>query len=226
MSFVDVSVLVTCFNKEAYLAESIDSVFRQTKSPKEIILVHDGCYEAQAYDDVETIILRRNYGVAYARQKAFLNSTGKLILFLDGDDVLSPDYIENTILTIYDGADIAYSNTYFWGSSPSVVNTPQELTPEYVFEHKKTTINSASLIKREVYEQLQGFRELKAHEDVDFYLRALSENFILKKANTLLWYRQIPGSRSRYEGVEEKTVFNKILDQFTITEQKVVLNDG
>lgn len=223
---VDVSIIVTCFNKEEYLKDALDSVFRQTKQPKEVILVHDGCSEAQSYINTETVILKRNYGVSYARHKGFINSTGKLLLFLDGDDVLSPDYVEKTILTIYDGADIAYSNTYFWGTDPSLVNTPDELTPKYVLEHKKTTINSTSLIKREVYVALDGFREFKAHEDVDFYLRALMHNYILRKADTLLWYRQIPGTRSRYEGVEDKIYFNKILDQFTISEQKVVLKDG
>ncbi len=105
---VDVSIIVTCFNKEEYLKDALDSVFRQTKQPKEVILVHDGCSEAQSYINTETVILKRNYGVSYARHKGFINSTGKLLLFLDGDDVLSPDYVEKTILTIYDGADIAY----------------------------------------------------------------------------------------------------------------------
>lgn len=221
---VDASVLITCFNKEEFLDEAVTSVKRQTKQPKEIIIVHDKCDQPQAHALADTIILRDNLGVAKARHEAFRFSTGSLILFLDGDDVIDPDFLEKTILTIADGADIAYPDTYFWdwqGDGSSLFVTPKVLDAKFVSEHKKTTLPVTCLMKRGVYETLEGFRELPLMEDLDFFLRAMCNDYTFKKAETLLWYRQTPGTRNRHDMRAKAKVYNDIIKQFKFEEGKV-----
>jgi len=106
---LDCSVLITCYNKEKYVEETINSVLRQTRTPKEIIVVHDGCKKPVHHTKVHSIFLKDNVGVAKARHEAFRFSTGKLILFVDGDDVLSPDYLEKMAMVIFKGADVEES---------------------------------------------------------------------------------------------------------------------
>lgn len=224
MNLVDVSVLIPCFNKEEFLDECIASIERQTKQPKEIILVHDQCEEPKAHVLADAIILRHNVGVAKVRDVAFKYSTSPLILFLDADDVISPDYIEKMILALADGADVVYPDTFFWdwqGQASSIHVTPDEVTPAYVNLHKKTALPVTCLMKREVYERVGGFRELPILEDLDFFLRAMCNDYTFKKAQTLLWYRQTQGTRNRLDQREKKRIYDQILSQFLLTDKKI-----
>lgn len=219
---VDLDICITCFNKEKFLGECVDSVFRQTKLPKSIVVVHDGCDEPMAHAKAVSIILPSNVGVAKARQEAFRFSDGKLVLFLDGDDILSPDYIEKSVVTIAEGADVAYPDVYFFGDvPPSLANVPVEMNADFVKKTGKTVIPVTCVMKREVYLNVGGFRELRVLEDVDFWIRALCHGYTFKKADTLLWYRQSAESRNNIEAAKRSGILKEILSQFEFGENKV-----
>lgn len=213
---IDVSVLITCYNKEKYLDECVQSVLRQTRIPKEIIIVHDGCEEPMAHVHATTIILKENIGVSKSRHEAFRFSTGKLILFLDGDDVLSPDYLEKMTMTIYRGADMSYPDTFFWTEHGNkLMIAPGKIDPRFVEQHEKVVVPVTCLMKREVYEKVGGFREWSVLEDVDFWVRALACGFKFRKSQTLLWYRRYNGTRNTVDFEKRKAVMKEILNQFT-----------
>jgi glycosyltransferase involved in cell wall biosynthesis len=67
MSKADISVIITCYEKEQYLDECINSVVNQTRKVREIILVHDGCKTPLAHIKANTIIFPTNHGVAHTR---------------------------------------------------------------------------------------------------------------------------------------------------------------
>jgi glycosyltransferase involved in cell wall biosynthesis len=210
MQTCDISVLITCFEKEKFLNECIESVLRNTKQPKEIIVVHDACKEPMHHIKVTSIFLKNNEGVAHARDVAFKFSTGKLILFLDADDVLSPDYLEKMTLVISKGADIAYPDLFLWcGNDSQLTVTPNKLDIPFVKRKKRVIIPVTSMMGRQVYEKLGGFKKMDALEDLEFFVRALKEGFVFKKAQTLLWYRRYNGTRNaigldkRFKIVEE-----------------------
>lgn len=211
---VDVSVLITCKDKEKYLEECINSVLRQTKQPREIIVVHDGCENPNHHAKVTSILEDKNYGVAHARDRAFKMSTGQLVLFVDGDDVLDPDYIEKMVLTIASGADITYPDIFIWnGPNSSLTIAPERLTKAFVKDKHKVCIPITSLMKRSVYKQLGGFKEMKVLEDLDFFVRALVKGFKFKKSHTLLWYRRYPETRNSIPLTEKEAVLKEILKQ-------------
>ncbi len=219
---IECSVLISCFNKEEFIDETINSVLRQTKEPKEIILVHDKCEEPKAHALVDTIILRDHVGVAKARDEAFRYSTCPLVLFLDGDDVLSPDYLEKMVLVLAEGADIVYPDVYFWRDAESTLHVaPDVIDAKFVNKHAKPTVPVTCLMKREVYESLKGFKELPVFEDMDFFLRAMCNGYTLRKAQTLLWYRQNLGNRNHVDERVKARVKKEILSQFNITDKEV-----
>lgn len=221
---VDCSILITCFNKEEFLDECIASVARQTKEPKEIILVHDQCDEPKAHALADTVIPSTHSGVAKTRDIAFKTSTCPLVLFLDGDDVLSPDYLEKMILTLAEGADVVYPDTFLWdwqGKSSSLYVTPEVFDAKFVNHHAKTTLPVTCLMKREVYENVGGFNELPVLEDLDFFLRAMCNGYTFKKAQTLLWYRQSQETRNRLDERTISKVKRDILSKFNITDKEV-----
>ena len=182
-----ISVIITCHKKEEYLKECIDSVLFQTRPADEIILVHDGCESPVSYKEVDTIILRENHGVTYARDVGFRYSKGDKILFVDGDDKLIPDFIEKMDKA---DADVAYCDYVLFGKGAKLVKAKYT---QKIFNR----IVISSMMKREVYETLNGFRNLPIYEDWDFWVRARLKGFTFKKVNTLLLYRQVVGSHVR-----------------------------
>lgn len=223
---LDLSILVTCYNKEPFLEECISSLLRQTKEPKEIIIVHDGCTEPQAHAAADTIILKNNLGVSRARHEAFRFSTGQLILFVDADDMLSPDYVEKMVLVLDSGADVVYPDLYFWPDTPRLRIPPKTIDGEYLFNLKKCPIPVSSLIKRDLYEKLGGFKDLPLLEDVDFWLRALCNGYSFKKAETLLWYRQTDNSRNSEELSKKKKLLYEIFNRYELIKGKLRAKNG
>ncbi|MBR3834102.1 MAG: glycosyltransferase family 2 protein [Lachnospiraceae bacterium] len=108
---IKVSVIVTVYNEELYIRECLDSIMSQTYDNCEVIVVDDGskdgsrdiCLEYKDRDNV-TLIFKENGGQSSARKKGLYTSTGEAVIFVDGDDWLEPDHIQN--LTSKFGADV------------------------------------------------------------------------------------------------------------------------
>lgn len=221
---IDVSVLVTCKNKERFLDDCITSVLRNTQQPKEIIVVHDLCDEPMHHIKVTSIMLKNNLGVARAREEAFRYSVGNFILFLDGDDMISPDYLEKMRLALGDTKDVAYPDIYFYDmGSPKLSTTLDEFTPDKIKEAGKFPIPVTCLMKREVYEKNKGFREFPVMEDLDFWLRAMANGYTFVKAQTLLWYRQEGQRRNTIDAEVRAKTIAAIFEQFDIKDNKITL---
>lgn len=221
---IDASVLITCHNKERFLDDCVSSVMRQTKQPKEIIVVHDQCENPAHHLDVTSIMLKNNLGVAKARQEAFRYSVGGYIIFLDGDDVISPDYLEKMRMALGDKNDIAYPDIYFFDKfNPKLSQTPDKFDVNDVQAWGKLPIPVTCLMRRSVFEELKGFKEYPVMEDLDFWLRALCKPYTFVKAQTLLWYRQEGERRNLVnEELRAKTIA-AIFEQFDIKNNTIKL---
>lgn len=95
-----VSVLIPCHNAAPWLAATLESVLAQTWPHLEIILIDDGSTDeslaiASQFDHPNLrIIAQRNQGAAATRNQALEIAQGEAIQFLDADDILAPDKIE------------------------------------------------------------------------------------------------------------------------------------
>ncbi len=94
-----VSILIPCYNAEPWLAATLESALTQTHPATEIILVDDGSRDgslelARSFADrgVRTVA-QANAGASAARNRAFRESRGEFIQYLDADDLLSPGKI-------------------------------------------------------------------------------------------------------------------------------------
>ena len=94
-----VSVLVPCYNAEAYVGAALESVMAQAYSLIEVIVVDDGSTDGSAAVLEEfcargvTVIRQDNRGAAAARNRALSRSSGQLVLWLDADDWIGPGHI-------------------------------------------------------------------------------------------------------------------------------------
>lgn len=116
-----ISVLIPVYNTEPFLRDCLNSVINQTYTNFEVILVDDGstdqsgaiCDEYALKDNRFKVIHQENQGVAIARIVGFDNSRGEFISFIDSDDYVSPDFLEQLSKPIInEGADIVCCDMY------------------------------------------------------------------------------------------------------------------
>lgn len=211
-----ISVVVTCYNLENFLPDCIQSIQDQTKKVDEIILVHDGCEKSQAFNGVNTLFCPFNQGVAIARELGFRLTTGGYVLFVDGDDILPDNFIEEMCKILDKGADIAYPNTYCWSSwdfslkENVFYGAPEKILMKEMIKFNRVLVTS--LMRREVYETVGRFdKTLPLFEDYHFWMRALIRGFKFRKANTYLKYRQRTQSRNHQNDKLRKDTYNRIM---------------
>jgi glycosyltransferase involved in cell wall biosynthesis len=101
-----VSVLIPCFNAGEYIAETLDSVIAQTYTNWECIVVDDHSTDnsieiieqyRQQYPTKIRLYTNPRKGACAARNVAFEKSNGEFIQYLDADDLLSSNKIEQQI---------------------------------------------------------------------------------------------------------------------------------
>jgi glycosyltransferase involved in cell wall biosynthesis len=97
-----VSIIITCYNKERFIAEAIESALYQTYKNKEIIVVDDGSTDNSLsiildYKDRVNVVQQNNYGASSSRNTGVRVAKGKYVVFLDGDDILSKDSVARRV---------------------------------------------------------------------------------------------------------------------------------
>ena len=100
---VKVSVITPVYNVEEYIAETLDSLVRQSLSPIEIIMVDDGSKDKSAeiikiYQEKHANIIyikQDNRGPGAARNNGLNIAKGEFISFVDSDDILPLEALEN-----------------------------------------------------------------------------------------------------------------------------------
>ena len=102
-----ISIGVPFHNVEEYLPQCLDSIFRQTFTDFEVIMVDDGstdgsfeiCQKYASKDSRFKLIHQENGGVAKARNNCLRHMTGDFIAWVDSDDWIEDDYFERLIRT-------------------------------------------------------------------------------------------------------------------------------
>ena len=124
-----ISVIVPAYNAEAFLDQCLQSIVLQDYSRLEIIVVDDGstdgtaalCDQWAERDERIRVIHQPNGGHSAARNAALDVMTGELVMMVDSDDVLHPEFV-STLLELQqrDDADIAVGGYIpFYGDAPA-----------------------------------------------------------------------------------------------------------
>lgn len=110
-----VSVIVSAYNAEVHIAETLESLLSQTYDLIEIIVINDGSTDntlqvLKSFKDSGIIVLNQNnQGQDAALNNGFKVSRGRYIKFMDSDDLLNVDMIEIQVNTLKDSDDyVAY----------------------------------------------------------------------------------------------------------------------
>ena len=122
------SVVVTAYNQEAFLAETLDSVIAQTYRPIECVVIDDGStdgtskvaarYAGQNQPGITfRPVYQHNQGAQAARNGGVAECHGAYIQYLDGDDLLNKEKLETQIAFLSSqagrGCDVTYGDANF-----------------------------------------------------------------------------------------------------------------
>lgn len=214
-----VSVIIPCYNRQDYIAETIDSVLSQTWPNIELIVVDDGCTDdsrriLESYGD--KIRLMEHPGRVNKGQSAAINvglrvAKGEYVAILDSDDLFFPEKIEKQVLYLHSREElgIVYSNGInidAQGKSLYSIYPPgnrRVVGPVEVLESCAFNLPSNALVRREFYSEAGFFDEtLRSAQDHDMAIR-LTEHGGAGYMDEVLWaYRRHGESVSRTRTLE------------------------
>lgn len=212
-----VSILIPLYNAEAFIAESINSLLKQTYPNIELIIVDDGSSDnsfdvAKKFESENVRVFQQNNkGACAARNKAFELSTGDYINFFDADDLMSTKKIENQMQLVNKyGDDYIYSSQWIpfienpgdIEKQPNLIDQSFENVCDWLRTSWTNNLSAQTgiwLTPRKIVESVGGWDEsLKVNQDGDFFFRALLKSKQVKFAkNALVYYRrELSGSIS------------------------------
>jgi glycosyltransferase involved in cell wall biosynthesis len=196
-----VSVIIPAYNVAQYIAEALDSVFTQTFTDYEIVVINDGSPDTNELERVlepywERIIYvkQENRGVSGARNSGMRITNTPFIAQLDPDDVWKPNYLEVQmgIMESDPTIDVLYPNAVIFGDTPDAGKELMSLLPssgEVTFERLlslECNVITCVTARRESFLRAGLFDEsLRSSEDFDLWLR------IAKQGGRIAYHRHV-----------------------------------
>jgi len=185
---VKLSIIIPVYNAESYLEEAVESISNQTwNGEKEIIIVDDHSEDnsfAKAQSLGDRVISVEHGGAAKARNVGLKMACGDYVLFLDADDVLSQDALDNlfTAMEEVSNCDVVY------GKAKDFVSP--ELSSEQRMKLKARengyggVLPGCALIKKSVFDRNGYFDEnLSSGETVDWMMNLKEIGAVVREIN-------------------------------------------
>jgi len=200
-----VSIICLCYNHEQFVVESLNSVLNQSYKNIELIIADDCSTDSsektiknwlENYPDIQFISNETNLGNTKTFNKALKIAKGNYVIDLAADDILMPDCVEKQIDTflnsnqkklaiVYGNAEIISENNkhlrYYYEVNAEKKVLKKPATGDIyssILSQSSMICSVASMVKREVLDELKGYDENLAYEDLDLWIRtARNYNF-------------------------------------------------
>jgi glycosyltransferase involved in cell wall biosynthesis len=209
-----VSIIIPVYNKEAYIRETLDSALGQTYSNTEIILVDDGSTDGsfeilkeylEKNPDKINLIDQDNQGVSVSTNVGIHASKGEYIQFLDADDLMSSDKIENQMgLLRGKPKDVLASCEWvtFKNSIQEISKVPYGIFQDFdsgidwllrAWNHQEMMADSSWLAHKELILRAAPWNEtLSINQDGEFFSRVLSHcKGVIFDPDSIVYYRSL-----------------------------------
>jgi len=198
-----VSVLMTAYNREKYIAEAIESVITSTYQNWELIIVDDvskdktveisKSYEAKD-KRIKVYINETNLGDYPNRNKAASYAKGKYLKYLDSDDILYSHGLETMVMAIEKNPDavlgLALQKIKTKQPFPITVN-PRSAYLTHFFDVGILDMGpSGTILKKEIFDIVGGFSGTNYIGDSELWLKIAAKYPIIIFQPSLLFWRQ------------------------------------
>ncbi|MES2762467.1 MAG: glycosyltransferase family A protein [Bacteroidota bacterium] len=211
-----ISIITPSYNKRKYIKETIDSVVSQTYVNWELIIIDDGSTDGtldiildskKTDERIKLLINDENRGANYSRNIGIKEAKGIYIVFLDADDLLMPDCLEERHKVISSGNfDFCVFSmgvfTYSVGDSGYKWIPDSKKPLEDFLQHKLPWSILQPIWRKEFLIQINGFDEsFQRLQDVDMHTRALMEPGVafLADVKNLDCYYRIDEERKNFD---------------------------
>ena len=206
----DIEAVITSFNQGTMILEAVESLCAQTLLPKKIIIVDDGSTDEcsmRVLKDIEKksdlpipimIHYQENRGVSAARNAGIKKTEAPMVLVLDGDDKLKPEYTEyvSRLLGCNPSMVAASSWMHTFGALDSIVCPAGGEISAFL---SRNCCPATHILRRDIFERCGGYDETmrSGFEDWDFFLSMLETSpgsWIGIVDKPLIEYRTAPAS--------------------------------
>jgi glycosyltransferase involved in cell wall biosynthesis len=206
----DVTVLITCFDYGAFLAESVRSALDQDGGEPQVIVVDDGSTDERTLAELERLpprvelIRQANAGVAAARNAALRCARTPFVLALDADDRLAGGALARlrAVLLAEPEIGFSYGAIRFFGAWEGTMRLPPYDPYRLLFRH---IVGPTALTRRELFADVGGYDPLfGGYEDWELWVHALAHGWRGRRIEqvTHMYRRHGPtrhhGARARY----------------------------
>jgi len=174
------SIIITCYNRERFIAKSIRSALNQvniSRGEMEVIVVDDNSNDNSSYiikDFVPTIKFiknKSNLGTSSARNIGIERSKGKYLVMIDSDDYISNNFLE--LMGFY-----LDSNQYWDAAACDYIKVLENGDIIKRFNVKKNPIACGILFRRQILFNLGLYnKKLRINEEKDLKKRFLKNNY-------------------------------------------------
>ena len=208
-----VSVIIPVFNASGYVVSALKSVFAQTSTDYEVILVNDGSSDTEIlekaiepYSSRLTYLKQENRGPSAARNLGIRKARGEWLAFLDSDDVWLPHYLEEQFrfLRRNPALHMVYCDATLQDPTSAASKTFMQQCPstgpvtfESLLLEQTQPITSGTVIRRRSVTDAGMFdEEIRCSEDHDLWLRVAYRGAGIAYQRQVLLFRSVrPGSQ-------------------------------
>lgn len=188
-----ISIIIPIYNKKKYLHTLFQDLTAQSFADYECILIDDGSTdgsgrlvdELAGEDGRFRVFHTKNQGVSGARNTGLANYSGDYLTFVDADDRIEENYLQNLYerITSADIDMVISGHCRTWENSEKVILAPpprkglhrfEDILTDFATVQKETGIYGwcwAKLFKKELCKDLYFDEHLALAEDFEFYLR-------------------------------------------------------
>jgi glycosyltransferase involved in cell wall biosynthesis len=230
-----ISVVMTAWNRELYIGESIDSVLRQTYENFELIVVDDGstddtCGVVEAFKDSRIRLFRRphsgiissaNFGVSEAR--------GKYVARLDSDDISLPERfrLQVSALELHPLAVLCYTDYDYFGGNSHDQKRGKFIQDSMLIAIKMCFMNpiahSSVMYHKTAFERAGGYlSKTPVAEDYSLYTRLILDGCFIAIPRRLIKYRMHDTSATQ----ENLSMMNRLTREIAVQHLKVFFKFG
>jgi glycosyltransferase involved in cell wall biosynthesis len=197
-----ISVIMTVYNADQFIDEAIQSILDQTFSDYEFIIIDDGSEDNTAshirqYTDPRIVFTPRTHcGRAAALNFAISQARSPIIAFMDADDRSLKHRLSVQYTIAVEHPEIGVLSSWFYrvtfaGRVKRLVKLPEKHSDiEMMMTRSCSILFGASMMRKSLLEQIQGFNFEHKAEDWDLFLRLLPLTLFYNVQEPLLYYRQ------------------------------------
>lgn len=212
-----VSVIVPVYNMEQYLGETLDSVLASDYPSFEVVVMDDGSKDASLEiakeyarkDSRVKVHTQPNAGACAARNHAITLAEGELILPVDADNTITPDFIRKAVEIIIQDEDIkvVVPRADFFGD-----RTGEWILPPFSLNllARKNIMDTCALYRKSDWERVKGYcEEIIAREDWEFWISVLKDGGKVVRLPDISLHYRIRNSSKR---VTDRSLKKHVID--------------